>query len=83
MSPLENVALRQQLAVFRRDNKRPKAAPSGSIVLDWAEGDLEELEIRSDHRSTGNGHLMAAKTIHAILVAIVSTKWNRMSTDEC
>jgi hypothetical protein len=59
-----------------------EAEPSGSIVLDWAEGDLEELEIRADHRSTGNGHLMATKTIQAILVAIVSSKRTRRSANE-
>ena len=31
----------------------------GSIVLDWAEDDLEELEIRFGHRSAGNGDFMA------------------------
>jgi hypothetical protein len=61
-----------------------EAAPSGSIVLDWSEGDLEEVEIRSDHRSTGNSHLGAAKTIPAILVAtIVSTKSAGPSANEC
>ena len=53
-----------------------------SIVLDWAEDDLEELEIRSGHRSTGNGDLMAAQTIQTILVAIVSGKRPKTSTNE-
>src|SRR6267142_2267519 len=59
-----------------------EAAPSGSIVLDWAEDDLEELEIRSGHRSTGNGDLMAAQTIQNLLVAIISGKRTRTSTNE-
>ena len=79
---LENLALRQQLAVFKRNNKTTEAAPVGSIVLDWVEDDLEELEIRSEHRSTGNGHLMAAKTIQAILVAIVPSKRTRTCANE-
>ena len=79
---LENAALRQQLAVFKRDIKRPRLHRRGSIVLDWAEDDLEELEIRSGHRSTGNGDLMAAQTIQAILVAIISSKGPRTSTNE-
>jgi hypothetical protein len=38
--------------------------------LDWAEDDLEELEISSGNRSTGNSDFMAAQTIQAILVLI-------------
>ena len=54
----------------------------GSIVLDWAEDDLEELEVRSGHRSAGNGDLMATETIQTILVAIVSGKRPRTSGNE-
>ena len=54
----------------------------GSIILDWAEDDLEELEIRSGHRSTGNGDFMATETIQTILVAIVSGKRTRTSANE-
>ena len=78
---LENAALRQQLAVFKRDVKRPRLHRR-PIVLDWAEDDLEELEIRSGHRSTGNGDLMAAQTIQTILVAIISGKRTGTSTNE-
>src|SRR5215471_21770299 len=57
---------------FQARQDTPEAAPSGSFVLDCAEGDLEELEIRSDHRAARNGHLMATQTIQTVLVAIVS-----------
>jgi len=50
--------------------------------LDWAEDDLEELEIRSGHRSTRNGDVMAAQTIQTVLVAILSVKRARPSTNE-
>ena len=55
---LENVALRQQLAAFKRDHKHPRLNYRDRLFLDWVEGDLEELEIRSDHRATRNGHLI-------------------------
>jgi hypothetical protein len=42
--------------------------------LDWSEDDLEELEIRSGDRSTGNSDVMAAQTIQAILVEGVAVE---------
>jgi hypothetical protein len=60
---LENAALRQQLAIFKRDIKRPKLHRRDRLFWIGAEDDVEELEIRSGHRSTGNGDLMAAQTI--------------------
>ena len=54
----------------------------GPIVLDWAEDDLEELEIRACHRSTGNGDLMAAQTFQTILVEVVSAKRARATARE-
>jgi hypothetical protein len=49
----------------------------GPSNLDCAEDDLEGLEIRSGHRSTGNGDFMAAKTIQTILVEVVAGERTR------
>jgi len=40
-----------------------EAASMGSTVLDWAESDVDGLEIRSGHRSTRDGDLMATAAI--------------------
>ena len=46
----------------------------GSTVLDWADDDLERLEIRSCVRAAGNGNRVAAQTVQTILVEVVSAK---------
>jgi len=63
-----------QFEKFPMHPETAEAAPSRSMVLDWADDDLQESEIRCDHRSTRNGDLMATQTIQTILVAIVSAK---------
>ena len=50
--------------------------------MDWAEDDLEELEIRSADRSTGNSDLMAAQPIQAILVEVVAVEKARVPANE-
>ena len=49
-------------AVGRVQAKREasEVEPMGSTVLDWADDDLERLEIRSCVRAAGNGNRMAA-----------------------
>ena len=54
----------------------------GPTVLDWAEDDLEELEISSRDRSTGNSNFMAAQTIQAILVEVVAVEKARVPANE-
>ena len=44
---LENAVLRQQLAVFKRDVKRPKLLGRGSPVLDRAKDDVAVAEGRA------------------------------------
>jgi hypothetical protein len=62
--------------------KTPEAASTGPTVLDWAEDDLEELEIRASDRSTGNSDFMAAQTIQAILVEVVAVETARAPANE-
>ena len=46
----------------------------GSTVLDWADDDLERLEIRTGHRAAGNGNRVAAHSTQTVLVEVVSAK---------
>jgi hypothetical protein len=59
-----------------------EAASTGPTVLDWSEDHLEELEIRSGDRSTGNSDFMAAQTIQAILVEVVAAEKARAPANE-
>jgi hypothetical protein len=67
---------------FQERSETSEAASTGPTVLDWAEDDLEELEIRSGDRSTGNSNFMAAQTIQAILVEVVAVEKARASAHE-
>jgi len=71
---LENAALRQQLAVFKRDVKRPKLRRWDRLFWIGAEGDLEGLEICSGDCATRNGDFMAAETIQTVLVEVVAVE---------
>jgi len=67
---------------FQARREASKVEPLGSTVLDWADGDLERLEIRSCDRAAGDGDRVAAHTFQAILVEVVSAKGARSTTRE-
>jgi hypothetical protein len=79
---LENAALRQQLAAFKRDLKRPRLRRRDRLFWAGLRTDLEELEISSGDRSTGNSDFMAAQTIQAILVEVVAVETARAPANE-
>jgi hypothetical protein len=67
---------------FQARREASKVEPLVSTVLDWADGDLERLEIRSCDRAAGDGDRVAAHTFQAILVEVVSAKGARSTTRE-
>jgi hypothetical protein len=60
---LENAALRQQLAVFKRNIPRPKIEQQRSIILDRLLSDLAGLEIRVDIRAARNRNVLASQAV--------------------
>ena len=58
---LENLALRQQLAVYKRYRKRPKFKPHRPVVLDRAGECLEGLATSLAPRAPRHGRSLAAK----------------------
>jgi hypothetical protein len=67
---------------FQARREASEVEPMGSTVLDWADDDLERLEIRTGHRAAGNGNRVAAHTVQTILVEVVvqkQTRWMRES----
>ena len=77
---LENAALRQQLAVFKRNVPRPKLN-SRSIVLDRPLPDLAGLEIRFDIRAAGNRNFLASPAVQTLLVEVIPTETTWPSTN--
>ena len=71
-------------AVGRVQERREtsQATPMGPTVLDWAEDDMEGLEVRAGDRSTGNSDFMAAQMIQAILVEVVAVEKARAPANE-
>ena len=57
---LENLALRQQLSIYQRKQKRPRLTRGRPLVLDDGLGDVEELAASSAHRPSRHGGALAA-----------------------
>jgi hypothetical protein len=70
---LENVALRQQLAVFKCDVRRPKL--NGHDRLFWVGllDDLAGLKIGIGNRAAGNGNFVAPQSFQTVLVEAIPT----------
>ena len=73
---LENAALRQQLAVFKRNVPRPKLNNRDrlfwiGLYLIWA-----GLEIRVDIRAVRNRHVLASRAVQTVLAEVISTRSN-------
>src|SRR5207302_11402003 len=78
---LENAALRQQLAVFKRDIKRPRLHRRDRLFwiglrTMWKNWKAALVIVRPE-----TGDLMAAQTIQTILVAIILGKRTRTYTN--
>jgi hypothetical protein len=58
---LESLALRQQLAVFKRQCPRPAAAKHGSFVLGVAVQDLEGLAQSPSDRKARDGGVLGSQ----------------------
>ena len=80
---LENAALRQQLAVFKRNAPRPKIEEPRSIILDRPVHDLARLEIPVDDRAAGNRNVVASQAVQTILVEVIRTETPWPSTNRC
>ena len=70
---VENLALRLQLAAFKKKRKRPVHA-MGSAVLGRAVPSLEQLEGGSSLRSAGYRRALATREVPEILGPAVSTQ---------
>src|SRR5215470_2742725 len=78
---VENLALRLQLAAFRRKRKRDAHA-IGSAVLGSIVPGLERLARRARIRSAGHSSPVAARAIPKILGAAVSAQaWSEREVD--
>jgi len=78
---LENAALRQQLAVFKRNVPRPKSEQPRSIILDRPVHDLAGLAICVDIRAAGNCNILASQSVQTLLVEVVAIETTGSSAD--
>jgi hypothetical protein len=65
-------ALRQQLAVYKRNVPRPKTEQPRSIILDRPVHDLAEVEICLDDRAAENRNILAPQAVQTVLVEVVA-----------
>ena len=77
---LENAALRQQLAVFKRNVPRPKLNNRDrlfwiGLYLIWQDWN------RFDIRAAGNRNFLASQAVQTLLVEVIPTETARPSTD--
>jgi hypothetical protein len=68
---LENAALRQQLAVFKRSVPRPKLNNLDRLFWIGLYMILTGLEIRADDRAAGNRNLLASQVVQTVLVEVI------------
>ena len=73
----ENLALRQQVAVYKHSVKRPKLRPRDRVFWVCALPALVQLAIRAGHRPTRNGHQVAPTGIQALLAMEVEGRETR------
>jgi hypothetical protein len=71
---LENAALRQQLAVFRRDLKQNCAVGDRTF---WVALRMIWKEVGASDRSARYGDFLASQSLQTVLASIVTTKWYR------
>ena len=64
---LENLALRQQLAVLRRQAKRPKRQPGGSRVLGLSGAGVARVADGLDDREACDGDPLAPQGVRPVL----------------
>ena len=74
---VENLALRQQLAVCRQSRQAPEAAATRSRLLGVAVEALAELAICPGHRPARNGCQMAPEGLQAFLAMEVEGRETR------
>ena len=65
---IENLVLRQQLAVFKQPVKRPKLWPRDRVFWVWLSRLWAGLAFRAPHRQAGDGCPLAPPRISTLLV---------------
>jgi len=70
---LENAALRQQLAVFKRNVPRPKLNEGDRLFWDRPVYDLAGLEICVEYRAARNRNILASRALQTVLVEVIPT----------
>src|SRR5215467_8820560 len=78
---LENAALRQQLAVFKRNVPRPKLNNRDRLFWMGVYLNLAGLEIRVDIRAARDRHVLASRAVQTVLAEVVSTEATRPPTN--
>ena len=71
---LENLALRQQLMVFKRRSPRSRLRDADRLFWLCLSEDLEELAPSLDYRQTGDGSVLASQGLPALLDLALETK---------
>jgi hypothetical protein len=77
---LENLALRQQIAVYKRKQKRPRPVQPGPLVLDRTVPRVEGSAASLVHRSFGLGGALAAGAFPPMLGEPVAEVRNTRTT---
>src|SRR6516165_3727971 len=80
---LEAVALRQQLAVFKRKQPRAQTGSPRSAVLDCPPPAVGRLVRSPDHRQAGDRGFLASCRIPGVLAVAVSATSTGATTGEC
>ena len=75
---LENLTLRQQLAIYKRKNKRPN--PARPLVLDCTGHHLEGLATSAVGGSPRHGCALAAPAFPGLLGGTLESVWEVRST---
>ena len=78
---LENAALRQQLAVFKRNVPRPKVNNRDRLFWIGLYMILAGLAICVDIRAAGNCNILASQSVQTILVEVVAIETTGSSAD--
>jgi hypothetical protein len=79
---LENLALRQQLAILKRPKKRPQIRTKDRLFWVVLSRVLEQLAGALDHRQTSDRGALASKGFQAILEVQVPTERSRAASDQ-
>ena len=71
---LENAALRQQLAVYKRNVPRPKLNNRDRLFWICLRIIWRPLEVRLNDRAAGNRNILASRSVQTVLVEVVASE---------